>query len=382
MSEQERREPAVDATVGGSDEAITLGRETLGPSVGERIRTAREAAGLSAADLAQPLNLDLKVIERIERDELDAVPGRPYILAYLRAWAGQLGLDADELIAQYNAQRVPASAAVQGGTHPTLDVMEPAGGGLFRRLAVWLGILIVIVIVVFALSRLDAERVQAWWADWRGETAEAPDDADSIPIEDAENAEEERPDIEGALDEPPAPPTGEPEESDSPQGSDDSSALPGDRLAAIHSPTDDGGAEENLSAATDETTPESDDSAESGEGADETSDEPAQADQAGEDDAAEADVAEDESAEAGTPVLLLRATSAESWVEVRDGNGDRLMYDVLAAGEEREFTDVEGPFSLVVGQPDGLEVEYRGEPVELDGGNGDTGVLRTTVGDS
>ncbi|MFW6374938.1 MAG: helix-turn-helix domain-containing protein [Guyparkeria sp.] len=375
MSEQERQEPAVETTSGESNETISLGQEPAGPSVGERIRRGREAAGLSAADLAQPLNLDLKVIELVEQDRLDAVPGRPYILAYLRTWAGQLGLDADALIAQYNAQREPEHGGVQGGIHPTLDVMEPKGGGLGRRLLGWLGILILIAIVVLVLSRLDADRVQAWWSDLRGETTESSPEIESAPADDPE-MEGKRPQIEDALEEPPAPPTRSPEQA----AEDSRSDMPGERLAAIDSTLepDSEGTGDETSASDDQADP-TDDASEGGVNA--ANDEAA----ADEDAAAatEEDSGEESRASADdAPALLLRATRADSWVEVRDGNGDRLMYDVLAEGEEREFVDVEGPFSLVIGQPDGLEVEHRGESVELGEPSGATGVLRTTVGGS
>ncbi len=350
MSEQERREPAVGVAAHEPDEAITLGQEAVGPSVGERIRRGREAAGLSAADLAQPLNLDLKVIECIERDDLDAVPGRPYILAYLRTWAGQLGLDGDELIAQYNAQRAPDSGTVQGGIHPTLDVMEPRGGRLGRRLLGWLGILIVIAIVVLALSRLDTDRVQAWWADLRGETTESSTDAGPASATEDGSADD-RPAIEGALDEPPAPPTEAPSPT---EGA--SLMLPGERLTAI------GGSVAPRDRSSED---EANQSATAVEG------------EPGNESVAPAEPVVDQE-----PTLLLRATRADSWIEVRDGNGERLMYDVLAAGEEREFADATGPFSLVLGHPEGLEVEYQGEPVDLGEPSGDTGVLRTTVGNS
>ncbi|QGT77470.1 DUF4115 domain-containing protein [Guyparkeria halophila] len=368
MSEQERREPAVGATTGETDEAITLGQEVTGPTVGERIRKGREAAGLSAADLAQPLNLDLKVIELIERDQLDAVPGRPYILAYLRTWAGQLDLDGDELIAQYNAQRAPDNGGVQGGIHPTLDVMEPKGGGLGRRLLGWVGILVVIAIVVLALSRLDADRVQAWWADLSGANNESSADTESSSAEDPD-ASDSRPAIEGALDEPPAPPTAEQAAAGQDEGSTAALALPGERLAAIDTATR---SEPAASADPNDEASQADAAA------------PSAADVAPDAEAAAAETSEaaPAPAESRPPALVLRATRADSWVEVRDGNGERLMYDVLAAGEERAFAEATGPFSLVLGQPEGLEVEYQGEPVELGEPSGATGVLRTTVGNS
>jgi len=341
MSEQERQEPIVATPGGEPGEAVSLGEGTAGPSVGERIRQGREAAGLSAVDLAQPLNLDLKVIELIERDELDAVPGRPYILAYLRSWAGQLGLDAESLIAQYNAQRAPADGSVQGGMHPTLDVMEPRRGGAARRLFGWLIVLLLVALAAVGLSRLDTEQLRGWWADLRGETTESPALPAGEPSEETP-LDAERPPIEGALEQPPAPPAEtvvEPAEPARAPSATATAGLPEQRLAAIESAP---------------VGPEGDEVSTSG----------------------------GEAAEPAVPVLVVRATEADSWVEVRDGQGERLMYDVLGAGEERSFTDVAGPFSLVLGQPKGLEVEYRGEPVELGEPNEATGVLRTTVGSS
>jgi cytoskeleton protein RodZ len=326
MSEQERQEPVVAAQGRGPDKTGSLGEELAGPTVGERIRRAREAAGLSAADLAQPLNLDLKVIEHIERDELDAVPGRPYILAYLRSWAAQLDLDADALVAQYNAQQAPGSDVVQGGIHPTLDVMEPRRGGAARRLFGWLVLLLLVALVAVGLSKLDTEQLRTWWAELRSVPVET-EGQPGVESQQADPTDAERPPIDGALEQPPKPPA-EPAPAEM-----TSAGLPEQRLVAIESVP---AREEPESAP----------------------------------------------AEAAGPVLLLRATEADSWVEVRDANGERLMYDVLSAGEERSFTDVEGPFSLVLGQPRGLEVEYQGEPVELSEPSEATGVLRTTVGNT
>ncbi|KTG16785.1 MULTISPECIES: helix-turn-helix domain-containing protein [unclassified Guyparkeria] len=337
MSEQERQEPVVAAQGREPGETGSLGEELTGPTVGERIRRAREASGLSAADLAQPLNLDLKVIEHIERDELDAVPGRPYILAYLRSWAAQLGLDADALVAQYNAQQAPGNEAVQGGIHPTLDVMEPRRGGAARRLFGWLILLLLVALVAVGLSKLDTQQLRTWWAELRGVPVEA-EGQPGVESKQGDPAGAERPPIDGALEQPPKPPAepvverAEPEQAPAEMTS---AGLPEQRLVAIES-----------APAPEEPEPA-----------------PAEAAPA-------------------APVLVLRATEADSWVEVRDGKGERLMYDVLAAGEERSFTDVEGPFSLVLGQPKGLEVEYQGEPVELGEPSEATGVLRTTVGNT
>ncbi|MFP4640333.1 MAG: helix-turn-helix domain-containing protein, partial [Guyparkeria sp.] len=214
MSEQERREPAWSDDLGQpAEEAISVSEPPAGPSVGERIRQAREAAGLTAADLAQPLNLDLRVIENIERDALDDVPGRPYILAYLRSWAGQLGIDAEALIEQYNRQQGVAHGEIQGGQHPTLAVMEDrrgGGTGVWGRLLGWLLALVVAAIVVLVLTQLDGERVQGWWQELTGGTeepegSERSDSGETVDIPERDTAVEDGTSENDSLERPPAP---------------------------------------------------------------------------------------------------------------------------------------------------------------------------------
>ena len=354
MSEQERREPAWSDALGQpAEEAISVSEQPAGPSVGERIRQAREAAGLTAADLAQPLNLDLRVIENIERDALDDVPGRPYILAYLRSWAGQLGIDAEGLIEQYNRQQGAAHGEIQGGQHPTLDVMEDrrgGGNGGWGRLLGWMLALVVAAIVVLVLMQLDGERVQDWWQDLTGTTetsdgSERSDSGEAVDIAERGGAVEDGPGENDSLERPPAPSL--------PAASPGAPATLGMRLPEARLPAV-GQAPESEASESEESTRESSASA------------------------ATNDV---ESAPGEASSLVLRAVSGESWVEIRDAAGDRLMYDVLTEGESRAF-EGGGPFTLVLGNPAALEVEYAGEPVDLVGEGGSAGVLRMTVGDS
>lgn len=62
-------------------------------------------------------------------------------------------------------------------------------------------------------------------------------------------------------------------------------------------------------------------------------------------------------------LLTLRA-SAESWVEVRDRNGQILLSRTLAPGEA---TGIDGavPLSLTVGNAEATEVVFRGRPITL-----------------
>jgi len=61
--------------------------------------------------------------------------------------------------------------------------------------------------------------------------------------------------------------------------------------------------------------------------------------------------------------MLVSATK-DSWVDVRDAQGNRLLYEVINAG--RSVT-VEGnaPLSVFLGNVEGVRVEFNGQPFDV-----------------
>jgi cytoskeletal protein RodZ len=75
--------------------------------VGKRLREARAERGLALADIARRTNIPVPVLDAIERGDMAHIPGGFFVRAYLRAYAGQVGLDPDEIVAAYQAAREP-----------------------------------------------------------------------------------------------------------------------------------------------------------------------------------------------------------------------------------------------------------------------------------
>lgn len=71
------------------------------PAPGATLRKAREAAGLSADDLARSLRLRLQVIQAMDADDYDKLPAPTFVHGYLRHYADAVGLSAEDLIAAY-----------------------------------------------------------------------------------------------------------------------------------------------------------------------------------------------------------------------------------------------------------------------------------------
>jgi len=64
--------------------------------VGDRLRMAREGAGLTIADIANRTRITQRHIDAIERSDFDTLPSRTYVTGFTRAYARAVGLpDAD-----------------------------------------------------------------------------------------------------------------------------------------------------------------------------------------------------------------------------------------------------------------------------------------------
>lgn len=64
-----------------------------------------------------------------------------------------------------------------------------------------------------------------------------------------------------------------------------------------------------------------------------------------------------------TPDPLILEVQGDSWVEIRDGAGERLEYDLLEAGTTREYTG-ETPYRVLIGNAGEVTVRYNGEPFD------------------
>ncbi len=67
-------------------------------SSGDELREGREAAGVGLQAAAEALRLSRAQLQALELEQWDQLPGRPYIRAVLRAYARRLGVDATPLI--------------------------------------------------------------------------------------------------------------------------------------------------------------------------------------------------------------------------------------------------------------------------------------------
>ncbi len=75
------------------------------PGFGARLRKSRELTGRSAAEVADKLHFDVRVIEALENEDLPAMGAAVYARGHLRRYAEHLNLPAPELVAQYELRK-------------------------------------------------------------------------------------------------------------------------------------------------------------------------------------------------------------------------------------------------------------------------------------
>jgi cytoskeleton protein RodZ len=73
--------------------------QVMGP--GKRLRAAREALGKKQEDIAQEMRLHPDVIRRIEADDYDSQMPLVFFKGYLRAFAGLVGVDPEQVIIEF-----------------------------------------------------------------------------------------------------------------------------------------------------------------------------------------------------------------------------------------------------------------------------------------
>ena len=74
----------------------------IGKPPGVMLREARFARDLSEADVANKLNLSRSMIQAIENDDYEKLPGSTFIRGYLRSYARLVDMSGDDIVAAYN----------------------------------------------------------------------------------------------------------------------------------------------------------------------------------------------------------------------------------------------------------------------------------------
>lgn len=85
----------------GEDELETVISE---PAVGERLRIAREAQGMTIEEIAAKTRIPARHLRTIERGSYDELPAATYTIGFIKSWARLLGLDGQALAQEFRTE--------------------------------------------------------------------------------------------------------------------------------------------------------------------------------------------------------------------------------------------------------------------------------------
>lgn len=362
-----------------SNSQAESGPSRVGP--GLLLRKARENAGVSLHDVAAQLHLDARTIASLERDAFDELPAPTFVRGYLRGYARLLNLPVGPIMEAYDRE----------GFHPpdlVADIAEKPqaqSGDLPVRMLTYLIVVVLAALVVW------------WWYDREagspprlaGEGAidyELPDPAvsrpaapgdDEIPTSDAspsagtgsKNQElaADAPTPEGSVTR--AQPTLQP-------GGEEAAALTPldinkrveDELAKVERSLAETSSESATAAVPIVTLPQAQPTEPAASGVDES-------DAAASQDA----VPEPQAADVPAEANLRLEFPIEAWVEIYDRNGGKLFFNLVKPGRVLDLSG-ETPIRVLLGRSKGVELQFNGEPVDLDPHVRKGGVAQLTLG--
>ena len=73
-------------------------------SFGERLKAARETRGIELSDVSAATNVGLHLLEALESNEFERLPGGPFNKGFVRAYARHIGIDPEEAVSAYTRE--------------------------------------------------------------------------------------------------------------------------------------------------------------------------------------------------------------------------------------------------------------------------------------
>lgn len=129
-------------------EADGTGMETPAAGrVGQRLRAAREAAGLDIKQLSQRTKVTLRHLELIEGGDFAQLPGKPYAIGFARSYARAVGLDDKEVADAVRAELRDTEPAAPARVIHQYDIGDPVKTPSSRL--TWLAVIAALAVTLF-----------------------------------------------------------------------------------------------------------------------------------------------------------------------------------------------------------------------------------------
>lgn len=325
-----------------SEEHQEQAQQYLSPeSPGQRLRQAREAAGLTRGEVALHMRINERKVTALEEDDYELFPSETFVSGYLRSYAKALGLPESDFVRPVSSTQLPPTLTPTSGNQKQASSMD-----LPVRMVTY-----VIIAVIIA-------SVAMWWVSQRHKVVTEPGEQISA-IEDQVNqttdnlatvAPQNAPELSSET------ATGDTATADATTADAMNSTMPSEPVGEVKKAVNE--------SAKPAVSPKS---------------EPVQPAQAAQQDPAMPPLLFKNSATAAPPSTVAPETETapapppltddmpqsklvleyqqDSWTEVDDSAGRRLVYGLMQAGQTVELKG-EAPFKIFLGYAKGVTIYY------------------------
>jgi len=122
-------------------------------SIGERLKSAREAKKMTIKEVSQDTNISSMYVEALEKENFEIFPGETYLIGFLRSYADYLKLDSEIILAAYKGYKIGESATpLEELTKPTKQSLSASFVQFLMKYKA-VAIIIFLVAVVFVLFK-------------------------------------------------------------------------------------------------------------------------------------------------------------------------------------------------------------------------------------
>lgn len=116
-------------------------------SIGRWLRHEREVRQISLEELAQTTRIPLKMLQHLEEDRHEQLPGEVFARGFLKSYARAVGLPEGEAVERWAAHRRPAAPAPAPIAAATIQPPERS-----RRFGIAIALVILVILFTLALS--------------------------------------------------------------------------------------------------------------------------------------------------------------------------------------------------------------------------------------
>ena len=121
-------------------------------SVGERLKKARKAQGLSIDDIKNKSKIKKSYLEALENDNYKKLPGKVYTKVYIRGYAKIVGLEPQELLSEYENEK---NADRKVSEKQSKEEKKDKSGSVLNHdniLKVILGIILILILLLLSYN--------------------------------------------------------------------------------------------------------------------------------------------------------------------------------------------------------------------------------------